>query len=216
MRLTNSSGGGNPGGGSGGPTTVADGADQAQGSTNDPATSNTVIGRLKKIVSLFPAALTAAGNLKVAIQEGGSGAKYNANLPNYNDGQATEAQADSRGRQIVTQGTLLYGERPNTDHLAINEYYPTVPFAAGSSGFVFTGIGVLANIFFPVAGSIKIYDTNNVNLIGAATNKLPGDGAITVTANQMISFKWAFGQGCYIVLTTASAVAAGTSGVRPN
>lgn len=52
---------------------VADGDDAALGATTDNDTANTVIGRLKKLVSLLagglPSALTALGNLKVAVQE---------------------------------------------------------------------------------------------------------------------------------------------------
>lgn len=56
------------GGGGGGPTsavTIADGADVAEGTTSDLATANTVIGRLKKLVSLLPTALGTLGGLKV-------------------------------------------------------------------------------------------------------------------------------------------------------
>lgn len=66
-------GGGTDSGSSGGPSgaitaapgsysagALVDGADVAQGSTTDAATANTVIGRLKKLISLLPAALGAA------------------------------------------------------------------------------------------------------------------------------------------------------------
>ena len=39
------------------------------GTTTDEDTANTVIGRLKKLISLIPAALTAGGNLKTAVLE---------------------------------------------------------------------------------------------------------------------------------------------------
>lgn len=53
------------------PATVADGADIALGATGDADTANTVIGRLKKLVSLLagglPAALSAGGGVKVGV-----------------------------------------------------------------------------------------------------------------------------------------------------
>jgi hypothetical protein len=52
-----------------GQITVADGGDAAQGTTTDASTANTVIGRLKKLLSVLPAALTGSGNLRVAVQE---------------------------------------------------------------------------------------------------------------------------------------------------
>jgi hypothetical protein len=58
------------GGGGGGAATIADGADVAQGSTGDASTANTVIGRLKKLISLLPTALgsaTSANSLPVVI-----------------------------------------------------------------------------------------------------------------------------------------------------
>ncbi len=58
-------------------TDSADGAHATLGATSDADTANTVIGRLKKIVSLLagglPAALSGSGNLKVAIVENTAG-----------------------------------------------------------------------------------------------------------------------------------------------
>jgi hypothetical protein len=57
-------------GGGGGAATIADGADVAQGTTTDLSTANTVIGRLKKLVSLLPTTLgqaTKANSLPVTI-----------------------------------------------------------------------------------------------------------------------------------------------------
>ena len=51
------------GGGGSGPVTIADGADVAEGTTTDADTVNTVIGRLKKIVTLLSATLTVTGPL---------------------------------------------------------------------------------------------------------------------------------------------------------
>jgi hypothetical protein len=55
---------------SAGAVTIADGADVAQGTTTDASTANTVIGRLKKLLSVLPAALgsaTSANSLPVVI-----------------------------------------------------------------------------------------------------------------------------------------------------
>lgn len=46
-----------------------DGEIATLGSVNNSDTENTVIGRLKKLISLLPAALTAAGNMKVGVAE---------------------------------------------------------------------------------------------------------------------------------------------------
>jgi hypothetical protein len=50
-------------GAGGGPATIADGADVAEGATTDLDTANTVIGRLKKIVSLLSSSLTVSGTV---------------------------------------------------------------------------------------------------------------------------------------------------------
>ena len=53
-----------------GGVTIADGADVAQGTTTDASTANTVIGRLKKLLSVLPAALgsaVSASSLPVVI-----------------------------------------------------------------------------------------------------------------------------------------------------
>lgn len=68
-------------------TDSTDGAHATLGATSDADTANTVIGRLKKIVALLggglPAALSASGNLKVAVLEGGgSSASDTATLSN--------------------------------------------------------------------------------------------------------------------------------------
>lgn len=47
------------------PTHIADGADVAQGATSDASTALTVIGRLKKLITLLPTALGATGGLVV-------------------------------------------------------------------------------------------------------------------------------------------------------
>lgn len=52
------------------PMSIADGSDAATGTTTDSSTANTVIGRLKKLISLLPAALgsaTSANSLPVVI-----------------------------------------------------------------------------------------------------------------------------------------------------
>lgn len=57
-------------GGGGGAVTIADGADVAQGATTDASTANTVIGRLKKLISLLPTALgqtTMSASLPVVV-----------------------------------------------------------------------------------------------------------------------------------------------------
>jgi hypothetical protein len=60
----------NAGGGGGGASTIADGADVAQGSTSDTSSATTVIGRLQKLVALLPASLgqkTKAASLAVTL-----------------------------------------------------------------------------------------------------------------------------------------------------
>lgn len=82
FRSSGASAGGSSGGGSsgGGATTIADGADVALGFTADAAvdtdTTGTISGKLRGLVKLtvnllsrIPAALTASGNFKTAIQE---------------------------------------------------------------------------------------------------------------------------------------------------
>lgn len=48
---------------------VPDGNDVALGATTDATSDNTLIGRLKNLLSRWPAALTAGGNLKTALLE---------------------------------------------------------------------------------------------------------------------------------------------------
>lgn len=71
------------GGGGGGASTIADGADVAQGTTTDAATANTVIGRLQKLVSLLPTVLV-SDRLKVdgsGVTQPVSGTFFQATQP---------------------------------------------------------------------------------------------------------------------------------------
>lgn len=55
-------------GGGGGPVTIADGADVAQGTTTDLDTANTVIGRLKRLVTLLTGTIAVSGTFWQATQ----------------------------------------------------------------------------------------------------------------------------------------------------
>ena len=77
------------GGGGGGAVTVADGADVAQGATTDLTSANTVIGRLKNLLSRWPAALggtTSANSLPVTLASDG---QFVTSVGNPSDGAAT-------------------------------------------------------------------------------------------------------------------------------
>lgn len=56
------------GSGGGGPVTIADGADVAQGTTTDLDTANTVVGRLKKLVTLLTGTIAVSGTFWQATQ----------------------------------------------------------------------------------------------------------------------------------------------------
>jgi|GEM_PF-1319682 len=106
------------GGAGGGAVTVADGADVNAGTTTDAAVttdaSGTVSGKLRGLVTLFatllgrlPAALTASGNLKVSVEEGGAGggAVTVADGADVAEGTTTDAAASSAVAEDATART---------------------------------------------------------------------------------------------------------------
>lgn len=99
------------GGGGGGPTsavTIADGADVAQGTTSDLATANTVIGRLKKLISLLPTALGALGGLKVEPVAPTTGAHTNV-ANSITSVTVLAANAARKGATIFNDDTAVTG-----------------------------------------------------------------------------------------------------------
>lgn len=90
------------------PISVADGSDVAQGTTTDAATANTVIGRLKKLVSLLPAALgqtTMAASLPVVISSDQSAVVVND--PGLPDTLGQKTMANSTGVVIASDQTAV-------------------------------------------------------------------------------------------------------------
>lgn len=147
------------GGTGGGAVTVADGADVAQGTTTDAATANTVIGRLKKLISLLPTALgsaisanslpvviasdqgavavTPAGNVASGAADSGNpqkvGGVYNSTLPTFTTGQRADLQLTSRGHLVGSVVTTAAGADAASN---------TVGVMIGLSG---TGSSVMVN-----------------------------------------------------------------------
>jgi hypothetical protein len=132
--------------------TVADGNDAALGTTTDATSDNTVIGRLKNLLSRWPAALTTAGSLKVAVQADAGGAASYAACPAATD-TAVKASAGTLLGVIAT-GTGTAG---------------TVALKDGSTTYLTAGIpAAVTTIGLPLPPS-GIAHATNIHVVTTGT-----------------------------------------------
>ncbi len=84
-----------------------DGHSASIGATTDLATANTVIGRLKALIALLPAALTGGGNLKTAIVESTANVATTNAATSQVDGHSASIGATTDAEAAAGNGTLI-------------------------------------------------------------------------------------------------------------
>lgn len=176
----------------------ADGHSATIGSTSDASTATTLVGLLKKLVSLLPASLVSgrldtqasqatAANLNATAAQGtGSGSAATFWYTRVTDGTNTTPTMDVVGRagfQKITDGTNTASVTAGSSSAAFSAAaMTTAPRPAPSFSYITsatttavkTSAGVIRSIEITApftVGSLTVYNANN-----AATNPIAGFG----------------------------------------